>query len=161
MTLEELEKRIKALEDLEEIKKFHRKYMIWLNLKQPEEIIDCFAEDAIADIRIYGPKMGKAEIAKLFREIITPIQVVPGAITPKGGHFLFHPVITVEGDTARGHWFMDRFFDDVSTPGGPTLKLSKGRYDVKYVKENGKWKFSYLKWTHPWPSEPNRTLKAF
>jgi hypothetical protein len=151
MTLEELKKRIQALEDIEEIKQLHREYVFWLTNEQWEEMIDLFAEDAIVDIRIYGPKMGKAEITKLFREVITNAKVIPK--TPKGGHMLVQPVITIDGDKAKGHWMMDRFFDDITKSNGPILKLLKGRYDCKYEKVKGKWKFSYLKWTHPWPVE--------
>jgi len=153
VTLEQIAKRIRVLEDLEEIKILHREYVNYVNLKDAEAMTDCFSEDAIVDIRIFGPRMGKQEFAKLFRDTIRPIQVVPGSITPKGGHFVFHPVITVTENKAKGHWMMDRFFDDVSTPDEPILMLAKGRYDCEYVKENGKWKISYLKWTHPWPLE--------
>lgn len=156
MTLEELEKRIKALEDIEEIKNMHRQYVYWLATRRHwEDMVDCFAEDAIADIRIYGPRFGKAEIAKLFRNIITEARIMPKS--PEGGKFLTQPVITIDGDRATGHWLLDMFFDDVTTPEGPTLKLQKGRYDAEYIRENGKWKFRYLKWTMPWPVPPGLT----
>ncbi len=153
MTLEEVEKRIKVLEDLDEIKNLHREYIDWLNLKDADKLTDCFAEDATADIRVYGPKKGREEISKLFHDIIGPIQVVPGSLTPKGGHFVYHPIISVDGNKAKGQWLLDRLFDDMRSPDGPVLMLTKGKYDCEYVREKGRWKFSYLKWTHPWPPE--------
>ena len=71
MTLEELKKRVTELEDLEEIKELHRQYVFWLNSQQWEEMIDCFAENAIADIGETGLRKGKEEIAKLFKNNIS------------------------------------------------------------------------------------------
>jgi hypothetical protein len=156
MALIDLQKRIQVLEDIEEIKKMHRQYVFWLATHEHwEDMVTCFTEDAIVDIRIYGPKFGKAEITKLFRNIISEARVMPDS--PRAGHFLMQPVIDVNEDRAIGHWLLDRMFDDVTTPGGPTLKMMRGRYDCEYKKENGRWKFRYLKWTVPWPVPPGAT----
>jgi hypothetical protein len=156
MFVKELQKRIQALEDIEEIKSMHRQYLFWLATHENwEEMIDCFTEDAIVDIRIYGPRFGKAEVTRLFRSIISEARVMPKS--PLGGHFLMQPVINLYEDRATGHWLLDRVFDDVTTPEGPTLKMMRGRYDCEYKKENGKWKFRYLKWTMPWPVPPGVT----
>ena len=48
MKIEELEKRLLVLEEIEEIKKLHRQYMWWINNNQWDEIINCFTEDATA-----------------------------------------------------------------------------------------------------------------
>ena len=156
MLKNELQKRIQALEDIEEIKNMHRQYVYWLATHTHwDEMIDCFAEDAIVDIRIYGPKFGKVEINKLFRDIISEAKVMTDS--PPGGHFLMQPVININGDKATGHWLLDRVFDDVTKPEGPILKMMGGRYDCEYKRENCKWKFKYLKWTVPWPVQPGRT----
>lgn len=145
MTLDELEKRVKVLEDVEEIKKLHRDYIFWLDNKQFEEMIECFAKDATEEIGgTGGARKGKEEIAKVFREVIAK---EPSA---KGGHILVQPVITVEGDRAKGYWTMYRF-DTFTTPAGQLVKWAQGRYDCEYIRENGKWKFSSLKYTIPWP----------
>ena len=64
MTLEELEKKVKALEDIEEIKQMHINYIIALNHQNFEEMIECFTEDATMDYQ--GKREGKGEIAKFF-----------------------------------------------------------------------------------------------
>jgi len=147
MTLENLEKRVRALEDIEEIKKLHRDYIFWLDDKEFEKMIDCFAEDATEEIGKTGIHKGKEEIAKVFREVIAQ---QPSA---KGGHILVQPVISVEEDKAKGYWTMYRF-DIFSTPAGQLVKWEQGRYDCEYIKENGKWKFTSLKYTFPWPEKP-------
>jgi hypothetical protein len=150
MALEELESRAKALEDIDEIKDLHRMYAFYHVTKETlEEMIDCFAQDAIADIGIYGPKFGRDEIAALFHQVLSETKVSPDI--PDGGECLTQPVIDVNGDKATGHWILDKFWDDVGAPGGPFLKTIRGRYDCEYVRENGRWKFRYLKWTMPWP----------
>ena len=107
MSLQDLQKRIQALEDIEEIKSMHRQYLFWLAThKNWEEMINCFAEDAIVDIRIYGPRFGKAEVTKLFRNIISEARVMPKS--PHAGHFLMQPVINMDGDKVTGHWLLDR-----------------------------------------------------
>jgi hypothetical protein len=57
MTLEQMEKRLRALEDLEEIKKLHRKYISCLDNLQFDKALDLFTEDAIAEIRDSGPSI--------------------------------------------------------------------------------------------------------
>jgi uncharacterized protein (TIGR02246 family) len=163
MTLEELEKKVafleekvKALEDIEEIRQLHTKYIYWLSNHEFEKMVECFAEDAVEEGIVPGVKhQGKEEIAQMFREMAAnPPQ--------KGGHMLIQPVISVDGDRAAGYWIMYRLiykFKGIS--GGQDIDLFgprvQRRYDMEYVKENGKWKFGKLKFTDPWP-EPDPRL---
>ena len=150
MTLEELQKKVTALEDMEEIKALHREYVFWLNSQQWDEMIDCFAEDASADIGVHGLRRGREEITKLFK--VTMANQLSGW---NGGHFVTQPVISVNGDKATGHWFLHIFIFLTQTPEGPSYKWVQGRYDCEYVKVNGKWKFSLLKFRQPWPEKLN------
>ena len=151
MKLEELEKRINVLEDIKEIKDLHREYIFWLASQKWDEIVECFAENATIEIATQRPRKGREEITTLFKDVVGRGNVIPGVKLHRGGQFLFQPVITVDGERAKGHWILDRFYDDPSTPGGSTLKVRRGKYNTEYVKEDGKWKFSYLKWEVPWP----------
>jgi len=149
MALEELEKRIQSIEDLEEIKKLHREYIFLLTDKQYEKMVDCFSPNAT--VRINSPEAckGTEEIRKHF------IEVIAGRGAPKGGQILVQPVITVDGDTAKGHWTMYRFFGDFKAPGIPECNYMQGRYDCEYKKVAGKWKFSAMTYL-PWP-EPEKS----
>lgn len=159
MTLEELQKRVRVLQDIEEIKKMHRNYIFCLSNLQWEEMIDCFAEIATVEIAVHGVLgeydigKGKEQIAKILRDVIGKRAL---EIRPKGGHILIQPIITVEGDTAIGQWMMSRYIYDLNTSGGLVPQLSRGLYDCEYVREGGKWKFSYLKWTQPWPESESK-----
>ncbi len=167
MSLEEMQERVQRLQDIEDIKKLHRKYIYMLSNYQWSDMIECFAEDAVADLDPDGRYEGKEQIRKLIVGVIGE-RINPKR--PKGGQILDQPVITVEGDTAKGKWFMNRYNSDDTTkehwrilkpyykyPNTVEAKppqLSLGKYDVEYVKENGEWKFSYLKWNSPWPPQP-------
>ena len=142
MTPEEMEKRLRTLEDIEAIKEMHRDYAFWLTNSQWDEVLDCFTEDADINIWKHGPRKGKREISDFFRK-----DIGGGRTTASPGHLAAQPVITVGGDKARGHWILYLFFSE------PETRWVQGRHDCEYVKVDGKWKFSYLKFTRPWPVE--------
>ena len=141
MTLEELEKRVRSLEAAEEIKNLHREYLFYIQNLEIDKALDCFAETIVTDVANYGIIKGKKDVSKFFHEIIRR-----NVESSKDGHFTGQPVVSVEGDKAKGHWMFYRFLA-VS----PQKQWIQGRYDCEYVKENGKWKFSYLKMKRPWP----------
>jgi len=144
MTLEELEKRIRVLEDIEEIKQLHRKYTYALGSQQWDDMLDCFTEDATADIWRWGLRKGKAEIADLFKNVFN------GRIQPTHGHLVSQPVISVDGDRAKGYWLLYLHFAE------PSVSWIQGRHDCEYVRVDGKWKISSLKFTRPWPVVPEK-----
>jgi hypothetical protein len=141
MTLEEMEKRLRALEDLEEIKKLHRKYISYLDNLQFEKALDLFSENATVEVRDSGVHKGKKEIAEIY------LGVLAKRTKRKDGHLVGQPDITVEGDTAKGHWIVYILFSE------PSVQWVQGRNDCEYVKEDGKWKFSKLKFTRTLASQ--------
>ena len=143
MTIKEMEKRLQALEDLEEIKKLHRKYISYLDNLEFEKALDLFTEDAIAEVRNSGPRRGKKEIGEIY------LGVLAKRTTRKDGHLVGQPDITVEGNKAKGHWIVYILFSD------PSIQWVQGRNDCEYVKENGQWKFSKLKFTRTLASQPH------
>jgi hypothetical protein len=147
MTLEEIEKRLKVLEDIEEIRQLQSRYVNCLTTIQWDDLVDCFAENGVVDLPT-GIARGKKEIEKYFKEKI--------AITHIGmeGNFVVHPVISVDGDRATASWLLFTYF---SMPHkiqiAPALTADEdapdwmsGFYDMEYVRENGVWKISLLKW---------------
>ena len=141
MTLEELEKRIRVLEDIEAIEKLHRKYVFCLSSREWDDLLDCFAEDATADIWKHGLRRGKKEITELVYTVFDQLEKTPG-------HLACQPVISVEGDRASGYWILYLF------PHREQMTWMQGRHDCEYVRINGEWKFSSVKFTRPWPEVP-------
>ena len=57
-------------------------------------------------------------------------------------------MLTIDGDTARGTWTVYIFFSV------PNIEWVQGRHDCEYVKVNGEWKFSKLKFARTLASKP-------
>lgn len=70
MTLEEIEKRLQALEDVEKIKMLHQRYINLMDNLRYEEVLDLFTEDATTEVRNFGVKRGKEEIAEVYLDIL-------------------------------------------------------------------------------------------
>jgi hypothetical protein len=149
VSIEELEKKIEALEkqvrelrDLEDIKMMHRDYLFFISNLEFEKALDCFADNIVADVADYGTRVGKEPVTKFFKEVI-----YRNVNNSKDAHFTGQAVIAVDGDTARGHWMFYRLLaNPAASPG-----WVQGRYDCEYVKVKGEWKFSVLKMKRPWP----------
>ena len=142
-TLEELQEKLKISEDIEDIKRLQYQYVNSLILTKWDDIVECFAEDGEVDIG--GEKKsdsivkGKEAIGKLFKEGVSISHL------GKEGIFVVHPIIHVNGDSAAGTWLA--YFMHIRSRGQePLLDWMQGFYECKYVRENGRWKFSFLKW---------------
>jgi len=155
MTLKDLEKRVQALEDLEEIKKLKVRYAKYIDDNfNVEKLAGLFTEDAVWGGEAWGQFRGREAIIKYF------------AGMPKHMAFSCHrivaPDITVEGDKAHGTWY-----------GMNTGILSNGKgfissclYIDEYKKINGRWFMSNVKLRHfyrspyegGWAKERNMAL---
>ena len=107
-----------------------------------DKALECFAKNIVVEIADYGVREGKEAVSKFFREVIH--RNVSGS---KEGHFTGQPVISIDGQKAEGHWMFYRF-----VPQPSEIRWIQGRYDCEYIIENGKWKFSRMKLTRPWPA---------
>jgi hypothetical protein len=169
MTLKDLEKRVKTLQDIEEIKKMHRRYVECLTNYQWEDMVKFFSKDAVAKIARDETHSGKEGVGNMIKNVIAK-RISP--MRPKGGHLLIQPIIKVDGDTAIGQWLLNRFvaqdtakrhwqlvsnfYDYPETTKAPSPECSMGKYDIEYVKEDGEWKFRNLLWTMPWPEPKSK-----
>jgi hypothetical protein len=103
MSLEELEKRVKAIEDLEEIKKLHQNYINLMDNLQYEKVLNLFTEDGTAEVRNSGVKKGRKGLAEIYIE---------GLAKKRGtlrdvGHMVIEPDITVAGNTVGNRFAVD------------------------------------------------------
>lgn len=135
--LEELEKRIKVLEDIEEIKKLKAKYWRCCDKKLWKELEECFTEDVVAD---YFPDLhfeGRKALMNFLQGSLGPDIM----ITSHGGH---SPEIEIISDNkAKGIWVLNDLV--IIQPG--TRMRGYGHYEEEYTKESGKWKIKRLKQT--------------
>jgi hypothetical protein len=137
--LKNLEKRVRVTEDIQEIHQLQRRYVNALICTEWDDCAACFAENAKVDVYLHKPIIGNAAIRKWFKEELS--------ITHAGkeGDIVVHPIISVNGDKARGKWLLYMMYFYPRT--GQSLFWVQGFYDMKYVRENGKWKISLMKWS--------------
>lgn len=134
MTLEELEKRVQVLEDIEAIKKLKMRYSRANDHKNhvnhPEEYNEIFTEDGVWDGKQFGLYKGRKEI------IAALTRLAPRFVFSL--HYFTNPDITVEGDKAYGRWcvWMPATMTVGNTKRGVLLA---GYEDDEYVKINGRW----------------------
>jgi ketosteroid isomerase-like protein len=145
MSIEELEKRVKAIEDLEEIKKLHQNYINLMDNLQYDKVLDLFTEDGTAEIRNSGVKRGRNGLAEIYIEGLAKKRGTSRDV----GHMVIEPDITVAGNTAKGTWLIYMLFSK------PTIQWVQGKAECEYRKENEKWKISKLKFSRTLASDPS------
>ncbi len=145
MSLEELEKRLKAIEDMEQIKKLHQNYINLMDNLQYEKVLDLFTEDGSVEIRDTGVKKGKKALTDVYIGILAKKR----GDTRYDGHMAIEPDITVTGNSAKGTWLVYMLFSK------PAIQWVQGKNECEYRKENGKWKISKLKFTRTLASDPS------
>jgi ketosteroid isomerase-like protein len=145
MSLEDLEKRVRALEDLEQIKKLHQHYVNLMDHLRYEEVLDLFTDDATIEVRNSGVKKGRKELADVYIGVLARIR----GTERFDGHMAIEPDITVEGDSAKGTWLIYMLFSR------PSIQWVQGRNECEYRKENGRWKIAKLKFIRTLASDPS------
>ena len=146
MSLEELEKRVQALEDLEEIKKLQQRYIDLMDHLRYEEVLDLFIEDATSEVRNFGVKKGRKEMAEIYLGVLAKNR----GNERFDAHMAIEPDIIVDGNTARGTWLIYIFFSK------PEIQWVQGKNECEYRKEDGAWKISKLKFTRTLASDPSQ-----
>ena len=141
MSQQDLERRIKMLEDIEEIKRLKHRYCAYCDDSYDADgIASLFTEDAVWDGGMRGKNEGREAIRSFFQN--AP-QRLPFAI-----HMVLNPIIEVNGDTAKGTWYL---FQPCTWADGNRAMWGSARYDEDYVRVNGHWMFQNLKLTsHFW-----------
>jgi hypothetical protein len=145
VNLEELEAKVRILDDIEQIKQLQIRYVNYLTTCQWDELVDCFDENGATDFPYpdIGVTRGKAAIEKDFKE-----RIAKGHIGQEG-NFVVHPLITVDGDKAKGSWllYIQSPYGRKRSTGENSPDWVQGYYEMEYIKKNGNWKISLLKWS--------------
>ena len=133
----DLEQRIRALEDIEAIKRLKGRYCSYCDDNYDVEgLASLFTEDAIWDGGMLGKAVGIEKIRKFFTN---SQKAMPFAV-----HMVMNPIIEVDGDRAEGTWYLFQ-----AATSGPENRAVWGsaRYDEKYLRVEGVWKFQHLQLT--------------
>jgi ketosteroid isomerase-like protein len=143
MSLGDLEKRIQAIEDIEEVKKLHQHYIDLMDNLEYERVLDLFTEDATVEVRQSGVKRGRKELSEVYQELAKK-----RGSTRYDAHMAVEPDLRVDGNTARGTWLIYMLFSK------PSIQWVQGRNECEYRKEDGHWKIRKLKFTRTLASDP-------
>jgi hypothetical protein len=139
--ISELRAQVQNLQDVEAVKQLHVRYVNAMTYADWEEFLDCFSRDAV-----FAVFMGREPIVGIdaIRDSVMNEIAKSDKHVGKEANLTLHPVITVDGDTAKGNWVI--YFITQPDPNETTLQLVQGIYDMEYKRENGEWKISYIKW---------------
>ena len=133
-----LTRRVQVTEDAKEIQELQYRYLDALMATDWDVCAECFAEDALIDVYLHDPVRGKESIRQWFRGELS--QTHGG----KEGDVCVHPIITIEGDRAKGDWILYMMYFYART--GQSMFWVQGQYDMDYVRENGRWKIGVMRW---------------
>jgi ketosteroid isomerase-like protein len=129
--LEELENKVRALEDIEAIRNMKMRYAAFCDDSyNPDGIADLFVEDAVWEASGLGKFEGREAIRKFFQEA--------SKIFTFALHYTLNPKIEVNGDTGKGQWYV---FMPCTLGDGNRAAWLAGIDHEEYVRVNGEWKF--------------------
>jgi uncharacterized protein (TIGR02246 family) len=134
----DLEAQVRALEDVEAIKKLKARYCAQCDDNfNAEGIAALFTEDGVFDAGAFGKPEGREAIRNHF---IKAAPALPFAI-----HMVMNPNIEVRGDSATGVWYL---IQPCTFADGNQAVWGSARYDDQYVRVGGEWKFKHVKLTN-------------
>ena len=136
MSLEALSKKVRVLEDIEEIKKLKARYCLYCDANfDADALVSLFAEGAVWEGEGLGRFEGRDAIHNFYKNIT---QRLTFAV-----HYVANPIIEVSGNNARGTWYL---WEPATLQGKQAIWIG-GRYEDEYVRVDGKWLFKkvYLK----------------
>lgn len=155
-----LEARIRLVEDVEEIKKLMATYEEYLDsLQRLDEVMALFTEDAKFVVSFPGEAgapdgaetSGKAEGEAALLGTYEGKEAIRGLLSELNptnysytAHLLTNPIVTVDGEKAKGGWYLLCPFTPL-TPEGPVAVWEQGTYDNEFVRVDGKWKVSLMR----------------
>ena len=135
--LEDLESRIRAVEDTDAIRNLKARYAeLCDDDYNPDGIADLFVDDAVWESGPLGRFEGKESIRDFFRGAS---EIFTFAI-----HYSLNPQIEVTGDTARARWYL---FMPCTVGDGDQAMWRAGIDDEEYVRVDGHWMFKSKKST--------------
>lgn len=148
-----IEERLRALEDLEEIRRLKARYAAACDDSyNADAIAALFTEDAVWDGGALGRADGREAIRKFFSRAT---EVFPFAM-----HNVMNPIIDVDGDRATAQWYL---LQPATMAKGNQAVWLAAIYHDEYVRIDGGWMFKRLKVTSQFltPYEEGWAKKRF
>ena len=132
---QDLLRRIEIMEDMEAIKKLKSMYCYLADAgiagdgAKMDELVSNFTEDAWVDFSEFGVHEGKKAIEAFYKEVV--VQTLSYS-----AHMVSNPVIEVDGNQARGDWYV---FVPCTLRATDTPAWLQAKYEEEYRKIDGRW----------------------
>lgn len=140
--LDDLKARKQRIEDSNAIKRLQRAYAYYMEEALWDEVLQLFTADATLEFARDGVYAGKERIREYLYALGNGRQGLgEGQLSD---HLMLMPVITLgdDGNTAKARWNTIMLLGNY----GQDANWAEGPYENEYVKENGVWKISKLRW---------------
>jgi hypothetical protein len=130
-SLEQLERRIQALEDIDAIKELKHRYMVACDRQRPDDMRECFdTGEILVAYEGFPPFTDREPFVKVFRDLGCKPNIMDM-------HHVHNPVIKLTGpDTAKATW--ELFFVNIDMIARTQIQMACEYHD-EYVKKNGRW----------------------
>ena len=140
--LEGLQQRARRIRDTKDIKRLQRAYGYYLDEAMWDDLTELFTDNATVEYARDGLYRGKQRIREyLYRLGDNRSGLAPGQLNE---HFQLMPVITLSDDgmSAQGRWRAVILAGQYQE----SALWGEGPYENEYVKQDGVWKISKLRW---------------
>ena len=129
--MENLARRVQALEDIEAIRQLKHRYWRACDRQKPDDVRDCFLpEGAVVDYENVGRFEDRESFVDLYRRLGCRDAMIDI-------HHGQNPEIELTGpDTARGVW--DVYYYGIDLDAHTATQLA-GYYHDEYVRQDGRW----------------------
>ena len=136
MTFEEKVERLSAIEDIKQLKA--RYCQLCDAGYDPDGIAAMFVEDGVWDGgEQFGCHVGREAIHGFFSGVSSDIVFA--------AHLVLNPIITVDGDTANGKWWLIMPCTTELGGGPKEARWLLAEYDDDYVRVDGTWYYKHLR----------------
>jgi acetyl esterase/lipase len=136
----DLARRAERLRDEQQVENLQRIYGYYLDRGHWDQAADLFAEGATLEYGGQGVYVGRERI-RAYLGADSPQGLVPGVMHD---HIQLQPIATIAAD-GRTAWLRSRQLVMAGRLGG-TATLEEGVFENRFVKEDGRWKFSALRY---------------
>lgn len=147
--VEDLEARIRVLEDTEAIRKLKAKYWRTLDKKLWDENAECFTGDFVFDFPPDLKVVGRKEFVTFLKGMFDRAT----AITTHQGHQAEIDILSET--TARAIWALRD--NNIDLEAG-TEMWGRGHYEEEYVKENETWRIKHMTLSYLLHDNTNRAF---
>jgi len=134
---EALEQRIRKVEDFQSITNLQAQYSLLVDAQQMDKLVELFAEDFVWEVGV--EKMVRISSKPELLEYLG----TAGAGNAMMRHQVLTPYIELDGDKAKGTWYMFGPGTSIMQE-GEVANWTQGTYSNEYVREKGVWKISLL-----------------